>query len=144
SIPLIFYFSYGIDFKEPPYAGHYGWDYDQATHINTLHAGAELCNWKANDLIHNFFFDNFLNTRWFYCAITLLMSFLLVSELPLFALKFKHFKWKGNEIRFVFLLLAVLMFVFLKFVGIPLVIVLYVFMSIVNNLLTRKKGRISS
>lgn len=34
----------------------------------------------------------------------LLMSWLLVAELPLFALKFKSLAWKGNAVKYVFLL----------------------------------------
>jgi CDP-diacylglycerol--serine O-phosphatidyltransferase len=70
--------------------------------------------------------------------ITLIFSFLLVSELPLFALKFKHFKWKDNEIRFVFLGLSLVMLVTLQFIGIPLIIILYILMSVISNL-TKKK-----
>jgi CDP-diacylglycerol--serine O-phosphatidyltransferase len=72
------------------------------------------------------------------------MSFLLVAEIPLFALKFKNFKWKGNEIRFIFLLVSLLMLVFLKFVGIPLIIVFYVLLSVANNLFGKKSKQASS
>ena len=67
------------------------------------------------------------------------LSFMLVAELPLFALKFKHFKWKENEIRFVFLVLSVALLAIFQFTGIPLVIVLYVLMSVVNNIFFKKK-----
>lgn len=70
--------------------------------------------------------------------ITLIFSFLLVSELPLFALKFKHFKWKDNEIRFVFLGLSLVMLITLQFVGIPLIIILYIVLSVINNFFFKK------
>jgi len=70
--------------------------------------------------------------------ISCILSFLLISELPLFALKFKHFKWKDNEIRFVFLGLSLVMLFTLQFVGIPLIIILYILMSVVNNYLIKK------
>lgn len=73
-------------------------------------------------------------------GITCVLSFLLVAELPLFALKFKHFKWKDNEIRFVFLSLSLVLLVIFQFIGIPLVIILYVLMSVVNNLFFKKKA----
>jgi CDP-diacylglycerol---serine O-phosphatidyltransferase len=76
---------------------------------------------------------------WFLLGITVLMSFLLVAELPLFALKFKHFKWKGNEIRFIFLGLSVLLLVFFQFTGIPFIIFLYVILSVINNIGKKKK-----
>ncbi|MBI3519136.1 MAG: CDP-alcohol phosphatidyltransferase family protein [Bacteroidetes bacterium] len=72
------------------------------------------------------------------CLMSLILSFLLVSELPLFALKFKHFKWKGNEIRFIFLFLSAVMLVTLQFVGIPLIIVLYILMSVISNISKKK------
>ncbi|MCH3994485.1 MAG: CDP-diacylglycerol--serine O-phosphatidyltransferase [Prevotella sp.] len=36
-------------------------------------------------------------------------SWLMVSEIPMFALKFKHWGWKGNEIRYGFIILAVVL-----------------------------------
>lgn len=60
---------------------------------------------------------------------TAVMSFLMVSELPLFALKFKSFGWKGNEVRFSFLLASLIMLVTLGFLAVPLVIGLYVLLS---------------
>ncbi|AKQ44389.1 hypothetical protein TH63_00030 [Rufibacter radiotolerans] len=62
-------------------------------------------------------------------GITLLFSYLLVAELPLFALKFKSFAWKGNEIRFIFLGLAVLFLIGLNVTAIPLIIGLYILLS---------------
>lgn len=64
-------------------------------------------------------------------GITALFSFLLVAPLPLFALKFKHFAWKGNEMRYIFLILSVLTLVFLKFSGIPIIIILYLILSLI-------------
>lgn len=86
------------------------------------------------------FFHSVILNPWFLISVTVIMSVLLISEIPLFALKFKSFGWKGNEIRWSFLALAVLLLVTLQFVGIPLAIVLYILMSVVNNLVG-KKGR---
>jgi CDP-diacylglycerol--serine O-phosphatidyltransferase len=71
---------------------------------------------------------------------SVILSFLLVSEIPLFALKFKHFKWKDNEIRFVFLGLCLVMLVALQFVGIPLIIIMYILLSVINNMLSKSKA----
>jgi CDP-diacylglycerol--serine O-phosphatidyltransferase len=72
-------------------------------------------------------------------GLVFVFSYLLVSELPLFALKFKHFKWKGNEIRFIFLALSLLMLITLQFLGIPLIIILYVLLSLLTNYLAKRK-----
>jgi CDP-diacylglycerol--serine O-phosphatidyltransferase len=73
-------------------------------------------------------------------TITVIMSFLLISELPIFSFKFKSFGWAGNQIRYVFLIMALILLVTLQFVGIPLVIVLYILMSVINNFLTKNKA----
>jgi CDP-diacylglycerol---serine O-phosphatidyltransferase len=57
-------------------------------------------------------------------------SFLLVSRIELFALKFKNFNWKENKIRFIFLLLTVTLLVLLKVSAIPLIILLYIGLSL--------------
>ena len=87
----------------------------------------------------DFIFDCFINP-YTLIVISIVLSLLLVSELPLFSLKFKHFKWKGNEIRFVFLLSAITLLVLLKFVGIPLIIVLYILLSLISNIINKKKN----
>ncbi len=76
---------------------------------------------------------------WILLGLSAIVSYLLISEIPLFALKFKTFGWKGNEIRYIFLVLSVLLFVFFWYLGIALIIVLYVLMSVVNNLLKKKE-----
>lgn len=75
---------------------------------------------------------------WFLLAVTVVFSLLLISEIPLFSLKIKSFGWKGNELRYSFLATSVLMLVLLKFVALPLIIVLYVLLSIINNLVKPK------
>ncbi|MFL5729554.1 MAG: CDP-alcohol phosphatidyltransferase family protein [Cytophagaceae bacterium] len=74
----------------------------------------------------------------FLSAYCIIMSYLLVAELPLFALKFKHFKWTGNEIRFIFLVLSILLLSFLKWLGIPIIIFLYIILSLVDNVILKK------
>lgn len=67
---------------------------------------------------------------WILVVITVISSYLLVSGIPLFALKFKSFAWKGNEVRFAFLGLSVLLLATVKFAAIPLIILLYIVLSL--------------
>jgi CDP-diacylglycerol--serine O-phosphatidyltransferase len=62
--------------------------------------------------------------------ISLIFSLLLVSRIDLFALKFKDFNWQSNKIRFTFLFCSVLLLVSLNFAAIPLIIILYIFLSL--------------
>jgi CDP-diacylglycerol--serine O-phosphatidyltransferase len=56
-------------------------------------------------------------------------SWILVADIPMFALKFKGFGWQGNEIRYSFIALCVaLIALFTKF-AIPAIIMLYVVIS---------------
>ncbi len=76
----------------------------------------------------------------FLLFLTLLLSYLLVAELPLFAMKFKHFNWKGNEIRYIFLVSALLLLICFKFVAIPIIIILYVLLSLLNLLMKKNNS----
>lgn len=67
---------------------------------------------------------------WVLCLITVLSSYLLVSNIELFALKFKNFSWKDNKIRFTFLALAVLLLAGLHLAAIPVIILLYIALSL--------------
>ena len=83
--------------------------------------------------------------RWLYqtevlIGITLLFSFLLVSRIEFFAFKFKNFRWQDNRIRFTFLILAVLLLVTLQILAIPVIILLYIVLSLLENTLSRRKS----
>jgi CDP-diacylglycerol---serine O-phosphatidyltransferase len=74
----------------------------------------------------------------FLLSTTVIMCYLLIAEFPLFSLKFKSFGWKGNEIRWTFIGLCLVMFALLHLVAIPLTIVLYILMSVINNAIIKK------
>jgi CDP-diacylglycerol--serine O-phosphatidyltransferase len=94
---------------------------------------------KFNSNLGPVHMSNILMNSYFLIAITLLMSFLLVAELPLFALKFKHFKWKGNEIRFIFLIISLLLLILFQFTAIPFIIFLYIILSVISNIGKKKR-----
>ncbi|MEM1319889.1 MAG: CDP-diacylglycerol--serine O-phosphatidyltransferase [Bacteroidota bacterium] len=70
--------------------------------------------------------------------IILLFSYLLVAEIPMFSLKFKGMRWKGNEKRFVFLGLGILLLFLIKEAAFSLGIILYVLFSVFDKLRTRR------
>jgi len=65
--------------------------------------------------------------------IIIIMSLLLISEIPFFGLKFKSFKWKNNEIRYIFLISCGILIPALLVWSIPIIILLYLLLSIINN-----------
>ena len=66
-------------------------------------------------------------------------SFLMVSELPMFSMKFKNLKVKDNSIRFIFLGGIVLLLAILKLYALPLIIVWYVLLSLISRISIRLK-----
>ena len=64
-------------------------------------------------------------------ALTLIFSLALISELPLFSLKFKNLKYANNKLRFFFIGIAILLWALFQFSAIPLIVLLYLTLSIV-------------
>ena len=60
-------------------------------------------------------------------------SWLLVAEIPMFALKFKKWGWKGNEVKFIFLITCIPLLLLLEVSGLAAIIAWYVILSIANS-----------
>jgi len=69
----------------------------------------------------------------------ILFSLLLISEIPLIALKFKDFKWRNNQFRFILIILSLILFVTLSFRAIPIILFLYLILSFTDNFVEKKK-----
>ncbi|WP_442588296.1 CDP-diacylglycerol--serine O-phosphatidyltransferase [Pedobacter sp. AW31-3R] len=65
-------------------------------------------------------------------AVTLVMSFLLVSEIRIFSLKFGSLDWAENKIKFIFLIISAILIALLKFTAIPFILVIYILASLVH------------
>jgi CDP-diacylglycerol--serine O-phosphatidyltransferase len=61
------------------------------------------------------------------------MAILLVSEIPLIALKFKNYSFKPNVFRYTLLGIGALLILFLGLAGIPWVILAYIGLSLIEN-----------
>jgi len=75
--------------------------------------------------------NELLGNKWFLVGMTVLSCLLLNAEIPLFALKFKTWDLKSNAKRYLFLLFCLVSLFFLKFMAIPLIIGIYILMSLV-------------
>lgn len=62
-----------------------------------------------------------------------LFSWLLVSEIPMFSLKFKNLSWKDNKISFSFLLICIPLLICLQTTGFAAIIVWYLLLSIITK-----------
>ena len=74
------------------------------------------------------------NNRFFWTffvvALVIIFCLLMVSELPMFSLKFTHYKWIGNQYPYITILLALLLTAFFQLLGICLAIVCYILLSL--------------
>ncbi len=61
------------------------------------------------------------------------MSYLLVAKIPLLSLKFKTLSWKENKMRYTLLISSVLLLCVFRFVGVPIILVLFLILSTINK-----------
>lgn len=73
---------------------------------------------------------NLLLNKWVLYGLTALLSWLMVSTLPLMALKFKDYSVKNNLPKYLLLLIAVAAVVLLKWLAAPVIILAYVILSL--------------
>jgi len=72
-----------------------------------------------------------LKNYWFLLALTVVFSGLMVSEIHLFSLKFKSLSWNQNAAKYILIILAIVLFIRLKFISIPIIIVIYILLSLI-------------
>ena len=65
-------------------------------------------------------------------ALVFLSCYLLIAEIPMFALKFKQWGWKGNEVKYIFLLTCIPLIAFLGLSGLAAIIAWYILLSVIT------------
>lgn len=84
---------------------------------------------------HSFLVSDSFNAAYLFILV-ILMSYLLVAELPMFSLKFKNLSWRDNKISYIFLLVCIPLLAIFRLSGFAAIILWYILWS----LLTRKKA----
>lgn len=79
---------------------------------------------QDNELIHEIILN-----QWFLIILTLVSAFLMNSRIRLFALKLKNFGFKENALKYVFLVVSLVLLISLKYLAIPVIILLYIVFS---------------
>jgi len=96
------------------------------TPANALFWGALVVGLQQNDIY-------FEGMEWVIIAATFVSSYLLIAEIPMFALKFKHWGFKGNEVKYIFVLSCIPLLLFLGVSGFAAIIAWYVLLSVITN-----------
>tara|TARA_R110001632_G_scaffold28927_2_gene77017 strand:+ start:41403 stop:42164 length:762 start_codon:yes stop_codon:yes gene_type:complete len=86
------------------------------------------------------FVKEMISNNYFLIAITLLLSYLMNAELPLFSLKFKNYGIKDNVFKYLLILLSVILLITVQYLAIPIIIVVYVILSVIDNINIKKNA----
>lgn len=89
-------------------------------------AAFPLIYWNVNEV----WVQNLLLNKWFLYAVITGLSLLMVSTIPLMALKFRDFSLKNNWEKYLLLILAVVAAVLLKWLAVPVIVLAYVVVSL--------------
>lgn len=95
-------------------------------------ASLPLIYWNVNE---PWVLDLFLN-KWFLYGLVLLLSYLMISSLPLMALKFKDFSIKNNLPKYLLVLIAVAAIFILQWLAAPVILLAYVLLSLLFKIKT--------
>ncbi len=86
-----------------------------------------------------FHLSGLIRNPYFIVILSVVLSYLLVAEIPLFSLKFKNFTWKQNRYQYILLSSSVILFLIFFYVAIPVIVLLYIFLSVIRNVTTLKR-----
>lgn len=89
-------------------------------------------------LSHNEFLQSLYNSNtnlitWFFVLLAISSSAFMVMPLPLISMKFKNMSWANNKARFILLLLSLISIIALQYVAIPVIMILYITISLFAN-----------
>ncbi|MBS1754032.1 MAG: CDP-diacylglycerol--serine O-phosphatidyltransferase [Ferruginibacter sp.] len=94
--------------------------------VGLMVASLPLIYWNNNSqLIVDILFN-----KWLLYGLIILLSWLMVSNLPMMALKFKDFTVKNNLPKFILLAVAIIAALFLQWLAVPLVFIIYIILSL--------------
>ena len=74
--------------------------------------------------------SEWLVNKWVLYALIIILSWLMVSRLPMIALKFKNFSVKNDMPKIMLLVIGLLSAVFLKWLAVPIIFIAYIILSL--------------
>jgi len=104
-------------------------DTRQTNYFLGLPTPAHTIFWAGLSYSFSFFF---IENYWITLILIVLFSGLLVSEIPMFSLKFKTLRWEGNEIQYIFILVSIVLFAVFLLDSFSLIICWYILLSLLT------------
>ncbi|MCK0180188.1 CDP-alcohol phosphatidyltransferase family protein [Flavobacteriaceae bacterium S0862] len=87
-----------------------------------------IMEFQNNDIMNSIIIN-----KWFLIAVTLVSCYLLNANIKLLALKFKTWNFQDNAARYLLIVLAAVLLIVFQFAAIPLIILAYIIISILNK-----------
>ena len=94
--------------------------------VGILVASLPLIYWNVNEA----WVIKLLLNKWFLYAFVLLLSYLMVSNLPMLSLKFKDFSVKNNLPKYILAIITIVAVVALQWIAVPVILLAYVLVSL--------------
>jgi CDP-diacylglycerol---serine O-phosphatidyltransferase len=94
--------------------------------VGLLIASLPLIYWYSDNNI----VTDLLRNKWLLYAMTIILSYLMVSNLPMMSLKFKDFSLKNNLPKIILLVVSVILVLMLKWLAVPAIFILYIAVSL--------------
>jgi CDP-diacylglycerol---serine O-phosphatidyltransferase len=69
----------------------------------------------------------------------IMLCYLLISEIPMFSLKFKNYNLKENSLRYAFMALSLFLIFTIQLFSFPIIILLYILLSLLQNYMLKTK-----
>jgi CDP-diacylglycerol--serine O-phosphatidyltransferase len=67
-----------------------------------------------------------------------MFGFLLISEIPMFSLKFHDFSLLNNKLRYLFLAVSVVFIIIFRMASFPVIILFYIMLSVIDDVAKKK------
>src|SRR5688572_323219 len=74
---------------------------------------------------------NIIYNKWVLYSIIIVLSFIMVSNLPLMAMKFRDFSFKNNVPKYILAAIGIVSVILLKWLAVPVILVAYVIVSLI-------------
>lgn len=96
--------------------------------VGLLIASFPLIYWNVNEA----WVIQLLLNKWFLYGIILLVSYLMISDLPMISLKFKDFSLRNNLQKLVLITIGIIAVLLLKWLSVPVIFIAYILLSLLS------------
>ncbi len=101
--------------------------------VPTPAVGLLIASFPLIIFYNDFNVNQFILNKWVLYTIIVVLSYLMVSELPMMSLKFKDYTLKNNFSKILLLVLGIIAAIFFHWLAVPIIFVLYFIFSILNK-----------